>query len=190
MIFKAASKPSSTFDQLDVMTKIEISALLSCIQAGVVYQSRVSRIMRTISESVHLVRFHRPVDERRYKNSTELKRINLFVSRNASRLMTGTQREFVAGTVLEHPLPLEKMYLELFSLATLTSEGVIELLGRCPLITVTKEEDGRLKHSGWASPAHRYKEAHIDLGRVLDIKFGSEPTWKALTMDRLADWSA
>jgi hypothetical protein len=124
-----------TINDLDAMTKIEVTALLSCLQVGVPYQSRVSRIMRTISESVHLVQFHRPVSERKYKNSTELKRINLFLSRNASHLITGTKKEFEALTILEHPLPLEKMYLELMARPTPTSESIIEMLGRCPLIS-------------------------------------------------------
>src|ERR1700738_621846 len=102
-----------TIDDVDAVTGFEIEALLSCLQAGVGYQSRVSRIMRTISESLHLVQYHAPVDEIKYKNSTQLKRINLFVSYEASHLITGTLRDFEKGTVLEHPLPLEKMYIDL-----------------------------------------------------------------------------
>ena len=78
-------------DDLDVVTQIEIEALLSFLQAGVTYQSRVSRIMRTVSESLHLVQYHQHVDESKYKNSTQLKRINLFVSRQAGLLMRSTQ---------------------------------------------------------------------------------------------------
>src|SRR5260221_2866334 len=99
-----------TIDDLDAVTQIEIDALLSCLKKGVGYKSggRIMRIMRTVSEALHFVRYHHPVDEPKYKDSTKLKRINLFVSFEASRLIVGTWKNFKKGTVLEHPLPLEK----------------------------------------------------------------------------------
>ena len=172
-----------TIDDVDAVTRIEMKALLSCLQAGVAYQSRVARIMRTVSESLHLVQHHQPLDEPKYKNSTQLKLINLFVSRQAALLMRSTQKEFVAGTVLEHPLPLEKMYLKLKSLTTRNDQSIIDVLGGWPLITVTQQENGELKHSGWDSPADRYSNAKIEVGGVKAIRFGSDaPEWKPIAL--------
>jgi len=170
-----------TIDDLDAVTRIEMKALLSFLQDGVAYQSRVARMMRTVSESLHLVQYHQPVDEPKYKNSTQLKLINLFVSRQAALLMGSTQGEFVAGTVLEHPLPLEKMYLNLKPLATRNYQSIVDVLGGWPLITVTRQEDRELKHSGWDNPADRYRNANIEVGRVEAIRFGSDaPKWKPI----------
>ena len=39
--------------KLDAITRIEIDAIVSFVRAGVPYQSRVARIMRTVSEALH-----------------------------------------------------------------------------------------------------------------------------------------
>ena len=176
-------------EDIDAVTEIEVKAILSCLREGVEYQPRVARIMRTISESLHFVRYHRPADGHghKYKNSTQLKRINLFVSREASRLIASTKKEFEGGTRLEHPRPLEHIYTDLAARRfALTSETLLELLGYYPLITVTAEEDRQLKHKGWSSPIDRYANANINVGRVKEIVFGVEPTWTPAALPELA----
>jgi hypothetical protein len=176
-------------DDADVVTRIQVKAILSCLQEGVDYQAgRVGRIMRTISESLHLVQYHSPVKEPKYKDSTQLKRINLFVSRQAARLVAGTWKGFNKGTVLEHPLPLDIMYRRLQELAMPTLESIGEMLGHYPLITVINEEDKKLKHSGWISPIERYNDAKIEVVRLEEIKFGVEPVWKPAPLSEVSSW--
>lgn len=168
-----------TIDGIDVVTRIEVKAVLSFLQEGVQYETRVARIMRTISEALHFGR---------YCGSTKGKSINLRVSRKASCLIAKcTKKEFGAKTVLEHPLPLEKIYLDLVAQGQtkkLNSEAVVASLKRYDLITITKEEDLILKHNGWATPVERYANAKIEVGRVGSIMFGVEPSW---TSEPLSD---
>jgi hypothetical protein len=134
-------KDVNLIDEVDAVTKNETEFLLSCLREGKFYQSRIARVMRTASEAFHFVRYHSPDDEPKYRNSTELKKINSFVSREASLLIVGTRKDFLSGTVLEHPMPLDKMYQDLEATQTpLTPENIVETLGRWPLITVTTEE--------------------------------------------------
>jgi hypothetical protein len=145
--------------------------------------------MRTISEALHFVRYHSPVDEPTYRDSTALKKMNSFVSREASQLIAGTRIDFLKGTVLEHPLPLAKMYIDLREQGKPTSESIIQMLGGWPLITVAGEEDKQLEHAGWDSPAQRYADANIEVGRVKTMKFGSDPEWKPISLSDPSSWS-
>jgi hypothetical protein len=158
------------YEHLDIVTRIEAQAVLTCLQEAVPYQSRVSRIMRTISEAVHFGQ---------YRNSTQGKLNNLTVSRGAANLMAHcTQADFLGNTILEHPLPLERMYLDLAArAAALALSDIFDQLKRYPLVTVTAEENRRLKHTGWASPKQRYAEANIEVGRLKSIFFGTAPAW-------------
>jgi hypothetical protein len=177
-------------DDVDDVTRIEIEFLLSCLQKGASYKSggRIMRVMRTASEALHFVQYHSPAKANKYKTSTELKRVNLFVSCEASRLIAGSRKDFEGSTILEHPLPLEKMYFDLKELATPTTGSIVEMLTRYPLITVTKIENGDLKHSGWTSPVERYDDAKIKVGRVEAIEFGTEPVWKKISLSDPASW--
>jgi|SRR5581483_1429676 len=176
-------------DDIDVVTRIQVQAIRSCLAAGVKYEAgRIGRNMRTISESLHLVKYHSPVKEPKYRDSTQLKAINLFVSRNAASLIACTWEEYKNGTVLEHPLPLDLMYDELQKLTEPTVDQIVETLGRWPLVTVARKEDRNLKHKGWLSPAHRYEEAKIEVGRIDSIRFGSEPVWRPISLSDPASW--
>jgi len=176
-------------NEIDVVTRIQLQMIQSCLEAGASYQAgRIGRNMRTVTESLHLVKYHSPVEEPKYRDSTQLKSMNLFVSREASRLLAGTWKEFKAKTVLEHPLPLDLMYRELQKLEKPAVAQIIETLSRWPLVTVAKIEDGELKHQGWLNPAHRYQDARIEVGRVEAIKFGNEPTWRPISLSDPASW--
>jgi hypothetical protein len=192
-------------DDVDVVTRIQVQAILCCLQAGVDYEAgRIGRNMRTITESLHLVQWHSPVPKRKYKNSTELKWINLFVSQNALTLIAGAREAFGAENVLEHPLPLDKMYLKLQEQRTLklqeqlelTSENIVDVLGYWPLITVRSDEHAKLsdvdkqlkKLSRLTDPVERYEKAGIVVGRVKAIKFGTEPVWEPISLSDPSSW--
>lgn len=157
-------------NRIDEVTRIEIDAVLAFLRAVVPFQSRVARIMRTISEAAHFGG---------YLNSTQGKLKNLCVSKDVARLLARSdQKAFLAQTVLEHPLPLARIYEDLAAEVTaVTAEHVLSALSTYPLITVTKEEDLRLPSSGWASPEERYSHAGIEVGRIDRIAFGREPIW-------------
>ena len=176
-------------DEVDVVTRIQLQMIQSCLEAGASYQAgRIGRNMRTVTESLHLVKYHSPVEGPKYRDSTQLKSTNLFISREASRLLAGTWEEFKAKTVLEHPLPLDLMYRELQELGKPTVKQIIEALSQWPLVTVAKTEDGKLKHKGWLNPAHRYEGAKIEVGRVKTIKFGTDPVWRAISLSDPGSW--
>jgi hypothetical protein len=141
---------------------------------------------------LHLVRWHSPVEEPKYKDSTELKRINFFVSQNAWPLIAGTKKDFETGTILEHLLPLDKMYFKLQKQQeqlTLTSESNVDALCYWPLITVTSDEDNELKKlSRLTDPLERYAKAGIVVGRVETINFGTEPVWKPISLSDPTSW--
>jgi hypothetical protein len=156
--------------KFDIVTRIELDALLSFLKASVPYQSRVARIMRTITEALYFGE---------YRNSTEGKLTNLTVSKKVFYLLAAcAPAEFPKRTVLEHPLPLKRMYLDLMEQAnSMNIELATRSLSRYPLVTVTKQEDRDLKPTGWASPAERYANAKIEIGRVNAIIFGTTPQW-------------
>jgi hypothetical protein len=156
--------------KLDAITQIEIDAIVSFVRAGVPYQSRVARIMRTVSEALHF--------GGEYCNSTKGKTVNLRMSRQAALLLeNSTKKEFAANTILEHPRPIEHIYNDLIAKrADVFPKMVIDKLGHYPLVTVTKKENQNLKHKGWESPVSRYKG--IEVGEVSAIAFGKVAHWK------------
>jgi hypothetical protein len=128
----------------DPVTTIEVQALISFIRERIKYQSRVGRIIRTVSEAVHF--------NGQYRNSTDAKSHNLIVSRGAAALIPqcATKRDFETLTVLEHPLTIKQMYnahlLPLASSATFGS--VVEVFRYFPLITVTGGRERKVTTSG------------------------------------------
>jgi hypothetical protein len=158
----------------DPVTLIEVQALISFIREKVQYQSRVGRIIRTVSEAGHF--------DGQYRNSTEAKSHNLVMSRGAAELITrcANRRDFERLTVLEHPLTIKQMYndhlLPLASSATFSS--VVSIFRYFPLITVTRKENRRLTHRDKMSPHERYKNARIEVGHVDKIVWGRSCTFK------------
>jgi hypothetical protein len=159
--------------EIDAVTQIELDAVVAFLRRGVTYQSRVARILRTISEAAHFGR---------YVSSTRGKLINLVISRGAARRLASV-REPKTYARVEHPLPLEIIYgnLELSAKSharELGAQDVLEALRRYPLVTVTKDENQQLKHTGWTTPAERYENAGVEVGRVKVLELGRQPEWR------------
>lgn len=160
---------------LDAITETEIKALVSFLHAGLQYESRISRIMRTVSECLHF--------EGKYYNSTKGKTLNRYISKAAASLIeTSSKGEFAKGTILEHPNPLEKIYQQLLTTEKIDDSDIVAALCEYRLITVTKKENGALKHKGWKDPMERYSNANIEVGFVENIVFGTRPTWSPVPL--------
>jgi hypothetical protein len=169
--------------ELNEITKIEIEAIISSVRRDVKYQSRVSRIMRTISEAIHGYR-HYGSTGKSYRDSSNAKRVNPFISREAAALLPKmTFREFKRAVDLEHALPLREAYRSLReTVGDITRQNVIDCLRRYPLVTITKEEHKRLR--GLTDPNSRYIQADVEVGRVDKIAFGvAANSWRLVSLE-------
>ncbi|MBZ9812474.1 hypothetical protein [Mesorhizobium sp. CA7] len=161
---------------MDPVTEIELRAIHAFVSARIPYTSRVARLMRTTTEAFHF--------SGKYYASTLAKGINLTISRRAAELMAVSNRaEFSKGTILEHMLPLKAMYAEMLTFGNQVSfEQIVsyfaDTLQKCPLVTVTREEDRRLRND--LPHAERYPAAGIEIGTVDAMTFGSMPKWTPL----------
>ncbi|ESW66767.1 MULTISPECIES: hypothetical protein [unclassified Mesorhizobium] len=166
---------------MDPVTEIELRAIHAFVSARIPYTSRVARLMRTTTEAFHF--------SGRYYASTLAKGINLTISRHAAELMAVSNRaEFSKGTILEHMLPLKAMYAEMLTLGSQVSfEQIVsyftDTLQKCPLVTVTKEEDRRLRND--LPHPERYPAAGIEIGSLDAMTFGSMPRWTPLKREDL-----
>jgi hypothetical protein len=131
--------------------------------------------MRTVSECLHF--------GGKYYNSTKGKSVNQYISKGAAiRIESSSKKTYCEATILEHPNPLEKIYLNLLALPQVNEADVVKALGEYRLITVTSEENADLKHEGWKDPVERYYDARIEVGFVESICFGAKPDWKLLPL--------
>jgi hypothetical protein len=157
------------YAMVDKITEIELDAIVSMVKARVRYSSRVSRIMRTITEALSF---------EEYCNSTAGKLRNPRMSRGAEQLMARyNASEFVKRTILEHHEPLKNLYASLCAVGSgLDRDKAKAILGEYPLVTVSKDEDRRLrelKPDRPRTPAQRYKDAGIEVNWNASPKFVS-----------------
>ncbi|MER8845785.1 hypothetical protein [Mesorhizobium australicum] len=162
---------------MDKVTEIEIQAIYAFVKNDVKYQSRVSRIIRTVTEALQFGT---------YCDSTKAKKINLIMSREAASLMGADKKKanFAKKTVLEHTKPISTLYKELLARkddATLAevSQKLVDYVRSFPLVTITGEQDRALKDNV-ALPHVRYHNARIEVGQVTAMTFGRHPEWTIL----------
>lgn len=155
---------------MDRVTEIEIKAIYDFVKSEIPYQARISRILRTVTETIQFGQFY---------GSTYGKLINRTMSREAANLLVDhNAASFARATVLEHSKPLKILYEELLD-QPLSRVGLNKFLCNqmkwYPLVTVTKAEDRRLRNEGM--PHERYRNAAIEVGTVSEVTFNATPVW-------------
>jgi hypothetical protein len=92
---------------------------------------------------------------------------NLKISEEAKtlRIKLNDDKEWASLTINEHPMPLKNLWSEWKKIAAeITEEKIWDDLLMHPMITVTKDEDARLREvekRGEYDPIHRYEAAKI-----------------------------
>ena len=124
---------------MDEVSEIYIENIIDFVRLRENYETyRIGIPVRFVSEAIHAEKFY---PDKHWCNSGVAKKLNPIMSKEAAKRLEPTQ--------LEHPNPLKRMYNELLAMGPVTTrENVIEVLGRYPLVTVTKDEHGTLGASG------------------------------------------
>jgi hypothetical protein len=157
----------------DCITRFELETIVKIAKAKIAYESRIARILRTISEALNFGK---------YCNSSAGKLKNLRMSQGAIDLMRelgrGNKEEFLRNTVLEHQEPLSDVYKRLLNLGPdLTIDRAAEIIGQFRLVTVTKSEDRRLRDCKDLEAAARYEKAGIIVCDNVENIFSSRPSF-------------
>lgn len=101
--------------------------------------------------------------------SDKVKRLNTRMSTEARRLFNKVDfPEFHGATINEHHLPLKKIWEDIVKgHSSLTPEEIWHVFVKYPMITITKQEDDRLKLvRKFESPEHRYELASITISTL------------------------
>lgn len=136
--------------------------LEECRSENPVYDQAISMIMRKISNYATV---------ERDLGSFGVKKINKNISKSALRLKeTLSFEEFHNLTTNEHQYPLKEMWLWMLGAKdSLTVDRVWEVFVKYPFVTITNDEDSKLRGLKGKSytPEERYAKAGIEVIREL-----------------------
>jgi len=171
---------------MDEVTEIYIKNVIDFVRLGESYETfRIGISVGLVSEAIHAERWY---PDKRWCNSTAAKKVNRVMSRGAALSLekTPSLKAFADGTTLEHPNEKQSMYNELLGTGpVITRDDVIEVLGRYPLVTVTKAEDGKLGRLG-GPDRYKRKGVEVEVGIVQEVVAGAPASWMSLVEAGLA----
>src|SRR5271165_51400 len=170
---------------MDEVTEIYIKNLIAFVRLGESYETfRIGVPVGLVSEAIHATRWYQ---DKRWCNSTAAKKVNRVMSRGAALELEklSSPKAFADGTTLEHPNEKQRMYSELLRGGpVITRDDVINVLGRYPLVTVTKAEDGKLGRTGGPE---RYERGEVKVGIVPEVApHAPASSWTSLAEAGLA----